>query len=515
MATPLAGLVGLPVASTPLPSSDGATAAPASTGAEAVFAQMINTLAEATLQSKTVPSQSKNVAPTTAQQTPSAGQALPPAGDAAAPGSTGAKAVFAQTINTLAAATPQPKTVPSQSKNVAPTTAQQTPSAGQALPSGGEAAAPGSTGAKGVFAQTINTLAEATPQPKTAPSLSKNVAPTTAQQTPSAGQALRKDPHPSGTTAALPLQPPAKAGQSAGRAAARTRQRSEAAPQSKDSDPSAAAAAIIAPPPIPASAPASAQPTMTGQVHNDPHNAAVGITAAPSSGGAEPPGTIANAPSATAAASASESLSAAPLTVPGGPSSDATPQASPLPLAIPATAAAISAAPAPLATTAAAPPVAQTTTPAPAPASTAPAAQIAPTLISVAQSASGTQHLTIRLDPPELGTVQIRVEHPTDAPVQVEINVQRPETLTLLMRDQPHLQHALDQAGVPAEGRTLSFQLDPQDQRGTAGDPGSGHGRRAPTPHSAAQQMQAEQDDPSGPTAGTMRWSRVALDITA
>jgi len=184
-------------------------------------------------------------------------------------------------------------------------------------------------------------------------------------------------------------------------------------------------------------------------------------------------------------------------------------------LAIPATAAAISAAPAPLATTAAAPPVAQTTTPAPAPASTAPAAQIAPTLISVAQSASGTQHLTIRLDPPELGTVQIRVEHPTDAPVQVEINVQRPETLTLLMRDQPHLQHALDQAGVPAEGRTLSFQLHPQDQRGTAGDPGSGHGRRAPTPHSAAQQMQAEQDDPSDPTAGTMRWSRVALDITA
>jgi len=222
MATPLAGLVGLPVASTPLPSSDGATAAPASTGAEAVFAQMINTLAEATLQSKTVPSQSKNVAPTTAQQRPSAGQALPPAGDAAAPGSTGAKAVFAQTINTLAAATPQPKTVPSQSKNVAPTTAQQTPSAGQALPSGGEAAAPGSTGAKGVFAQTINTLAEATPQPKTAPSLSKNVAPTTAQQTPSADQALRKDPHPSGTTAALPLQPPAKAGQSAGRAAAPT-----------------------------------------------------------------------------------------------------------------------------------------------------------------------------------------------------------------------------------------------------------------------------------------------------
>jgi flagellar hook-length control protein FliK len=58
-------------------------------------------------------------------------------------------------------------------------------------------------------------------------------------------------------------------------------------------------------------------------------------------------------------------------------------------------------------------------------------AQIAPALISVAQSASGTQRLTIRLDPPELGTVQIRVEHPANAPMQVEISVQRPETLTL------------------------------------------------------------------------------------
>jgi flagellar hook-length control protein FliK len=144
-----------------------------------------------------------------------------------------------------------------------------------------------------------------------------------------------------------------------------------------------------------------------------------------------------------------------------------------------------------------------------------PAAQIAPTLISVAQSASGTHRLTIRLDPPELGTVQIRVEHPVDAPIQVEINVQRPETLTLLMRDQPHLQHALDQAGVPAEGRTLNFQLDPQDQRGTAGDPGSGQARRSPTPQPAAQQMQADPDDPSDPTTGIQRWSRVALDITA
>jgi flagellar hook-length control protein FliK len=379
--------------------------------------------------------------------------------------------------------------------------------------SSGAAAAPASAGAAAVFAQMIATLTEAKSQPKTGtPSLPKITAPPAGQQAPSAEQTLPKATHSSDSATASPSQRSVKALRQAGKDASRTDQSRDGAPSDANPSAGAAAAAAIVLPPMPASTPASTQPAGAGRVDSDSREATVGSTTARSSGRAEPPATPTTPPSAKTTTTATETRSAALFALPDGTPSTAAPQAlSPSPAtavtAISATPA-TSPATAPVAT-----PVLRTpTTPAPAPAST-PAAQIAPALISVAQSASGTQRLTIRLDPPELGTVQIRLERPADAPTQVEINVQRPETMTLLMRDQPHLQHALDQAGVPAEGRTLNFQLDPQDQRGTSGDPGSGHGRRTPTP--AAQQMQAEPDDPDDSTAGTMRWSRVALDITA
>ncbi len=89
----------------------------------------------------------------------------------------------------------------------------------------------------------------------------------------------------------------------------------------------------------------------------------------------------------------------------------------------------------------------------------APAAQIAPALVSLVAHADGTQRLTMRLDPPELGQVQIRIERPPDAPARVDITVEKPETLTLLLRDQPQLQRALDQAGVPPDGRSVTFHV--------------------------------------------------------
>ena len=88
-----------------------------------------------------------------------------------------------------------------------------------------------------------------------------------------------------------------------------------------------------------------------------------------------------------------------------------------------------------------------------------PAEQVAPVLVSMAHAPDGTQRLTLRLDPPELGHLQIRVERPPDAPAHVDITVEKPETLTLLLRDQPQLQRALDQAGVPPDGRSVTFHI--------------------------------------------------------
>ena len=109
------------------------------------------------------------------------------------------------------------------------------------------------------------------------------------------------------------------------------------------------------------------------------------------------------------------------------------------------------------------------------------------------------------------------------------ITADRPATLALLQHDQPQLHRALDQAGVAAEGRALTFHLAPADDRAlpaaaapapggggaAAGDGGSG---RSPPQRGAAaaaggllQAATAPADDPSPP----LRWQRAGIDITA
>ena len=86
------------------------------------------------------------------------------------------------------------------------------------------------------------------------------------------------------------------------------------------------------------------------------------------------------------------------------------------------------------------------------------AAQLGPAF-STAVPPGGPARLIVRLDPAELGQVQVGIARPANGPPRVELTAERPETLLLLMRDQPALHRTLDLAGVPAEGRTLHFQL--------------------------------------------------------
>lgn len=134
--------------------------------------------------------------------------------------------------------------------------------------------------------------------------------------------------------------------------------------------------------------------------------------------------------------------------------------------------------------------------------------------------------MTLQLDPPDLGQVQIRIERPQDAPAQVDITVQRPETLTLLLGDQPQLQRALDQAGIPVDGRSLTLHIAPPEPSMSAGgatsgasagaDPGQGGGNGAGTRFGGQGQPantgDRDQDDTPAPL---LRWLRAGLDITA
>jgi len=162
------------------------------------------------------------------------------------------------------------------------------------------------------------------------------------------------------------------------------------------------------------------------------------------------------------------------------------------------------------------------------PASLAP--QVAPALISLARAPDGAQRMTLRLDPPELGQMQIRIERPQEAAARVEITVEKPETLTLLLRDQPQLQRALDQAGVPPDGRSVTFHMSvaepaprsdgaplPASAAGLAGSAGNGSeeaSRHGSSPH---QQPASTIDDtePEFTSVTVPTWLRAGLDITA
>ena len=157
--------------------------------------------------------------------------------------------------------------------------------------------------------------------------------------------------------------------------------------------------------------------------------------------------------------------------------------------------------------------------PAPPPA----AAQVGPALASFAVGAShpgAPQHLTIRLDPTDLGRVQVRIERSPDGSARVDLKVEKPDTLLLLLRDQPQLHRALDLAGVPSTERTLQFHLAPPDAASPGGmaaqsNADGGHGQHRPgQPHSG--RFAAHGAPSSGePIPGPATFRRAGVDIMA
>ncbi len=73
--------------------------------------------------------------------------------------------------------------------------------------------------------------------------------------------------------------------------------------------------------------------------------------------------------------------------------------------------------------------------------------------------ANGIHRFEVRLDPPELGRIDVRLEMNADGRAAASLTVDRPETLDLLQRDARLLQKALEQAGINLEDSSLNFSL--------------------------------------------------------
>jgi len=124
-------------------------------------------------------------------------------------------------------------------------------------------------------------------------------------------------------------------------------------------------------------------------------------------------------------------------------------------------------------------------------------------IVIAARAQAGVNQFDIRLDPPELGRIDVRLGVDGNGQVTSHVTVDRPETLTLLQSQQPQLERALEQAGLKTADNGLQFSL--RDQSFAGGNSGGG---AQPTP---AQQQLVIPDADASPVEISQTYSGWSL----
>ncbi len=111
------------------------------------------------------------------------------------------------------------------------------------------------------------------------------------------------------------------------------------------------------------------------------------------------------------------------------------------------------------------------------PTAAAPAAAISIAGLPVAiasRALLGSSQFDIRLDPAELGRIDVRLDVDSNGQVTSHITADRPDTLSLLQSQQPQLERALEQAGLKTADNGLQFSLRDQSFSGQNNNGGNG-----------------------------------------
>jgi flagellar hook-length control protein FliK len=91
---------------------------------------------------------------------------------------------------------------------------------------------------------------------------------------------------------------------------------------------------------------------------------------------------------------------------------------------------------------------------------------------------SGKSRFEIRLDPAELGRIDVRIDVDRNGQVTSHLTVEKPETLSMLKQDAPQLQQALNDAGLKTGSGGLQFSL--RDQSSSNQNTGNNNQSGAP-----------------------------------
>lgn len=91
---------------------------------------------------------------------------------------------------------------------------------------------------------------------------------------------------------------------------------------------------------------------------------------------------------------------------------------------------------------------------------------------------NGKSRFEIRLDPAELGRIDVRIDVDRKGQVISHLTVEKPETLSMLRQDAPQLQRALNDAGLSTGDGGLQFSLRDQSSSGQNGEQSNPNARR-------------------------------------
>ena len=126
------------------------------------------------------------------------------------------------------------------------------------------------------------------------------------------------------------------------------------------------------------------------------------------------------------------------------------------------------------------------------------------------QVTAGNTKFQIRLDPPELGRIDVRLDIDRSGQVNARLTVEKAETLDLMQRDQRGLERALQQAGLDGTKTNLEFSLR---QNPFAGNAFADGRQGAPADSGFAAADPAAEAEPALPTVNLYRGALVASGV--
>ena len=126
----------------------------------------------------------------------------------------------------------------------------------------------------------------------------------------------------------------------------------------------------------------------------------------------------------------------------------------------------------------------------------------------VRQVHDGHSRFQVRLDPAELGRIDVKLDIDANGQVHARLTVERAETLDLMQRDQRGLEKALQQAGLDSAKTNLEFSL----KQNGFGQNGTGDDTRGRPGHFAGGQSAGESEE-GGPTVNLYRGNLSASGV--